>query len=127
MGRRRWKKASGYHRRRVENAFFRYKSIFGGALLARSAEGQVAEALVACNVWVARQRRGHRPKGGYDVSHDRSEQGVEVTERRGRLRGPRRPSFTRSSASSRKLERPAAPRTRRKNSRRTRGRSCASS
>ena len=51
MGRRRWKKASGYHRQaRVENAFFRYKSIFGGALRARSSGGQAAEALVACNV-----------------------------------------------------------------------------
>ena len=30
LGRRRWKKASGYHRQsRVENAFFRYKSIIG--------------------------------------------------------------------------------------------------
>ncbi len=51
IGRRRWKKASGYHRQaRVENAFFRYKSIFGGALRARSPEGQVTEALIACNV-----------------------------------------------------------------------------
>ena len=51
MGRRRWKKASGYHRQaRVENTFFRYKSIFGGALRARSPGGQVAEVLVACNV-----------------------------------------------------------------------------
>ena len=40
-----------YHRQaRPENAFFRYKSIFGGALRARSPGGQVAEALVACNV-----------------------------------------------------------------------------
>ena len=51
IGRRRWKKASGYHQQaRVENAFFRYKSIFGGALRARSPGGQVAEATVACNV-----------------------------------------------------------------------------
>ena len=51
IGRRRWKKASGYHQQaRVENAFFRYKSIFGGALRARSPGGQAAEALVACNV-----------------------------------------------------------------------------
>ena len=33
LGRRRWKKASGYHRQnRVENAFFRYKSIIGDGL-----------------------------------------------------------------------------------------------
>ena len=51
MGRRRWKTASGYHRQaRVENTFFRYTSIFGGGLRARSPGGQVAEALVACNV-----------------------------------------------------------------------------
>ena len=37
IGRRRWKKASGYHRQaRVENAFFRYKSIIGNGLRARS-------------------------------------------------------------------------------------------
>ncbi len=51
LGRRRWKKASGYHQQaRVENAFFRYKSIFGSALRARSPGGQAAEATVACNV-----------------------------------------------------------------------------
>ena len=51
MGQRRWKKTSGYYRQaRVENAFFRYKLIFGDALRARSTEGQVAEAIVACNV-----------------------------------------------------------------------------
>ena len=51
MGRRRWQKTSGYHRQaRVENAFFRYKSILGGVLRARSPGGQSAEALVACNV-----------------------------------------------------------------------------
>ena len=42
---------SGYHRQaRAENAFFRYKSIFGGALRARSPGAQVAETFVACNV-----------------------------------------------------------------------------
>ncbi len=51
IGRRRWKKESGYHRQaRVENAFFRYKSIIGQALRARVPGGQVAEALLACNV-----------------------------------------------------------------------------
>ncbi len=34
VGRRRWKKESGYHRQaRAENAFFRYKRLLGGALL----------------------------------------------------------------------------------------------
>lgn len=51
FGRRRWKKESGYHRQaRVENAFFRYKSIIGDRLRARTPEGQEAEALLACNV-----------------------------------------------------------------------------
>ena len=51
MGRRRWKKESGYHRQaRVENAFFRYKSIIGTGLRARTPEGQAAEALLACDV-----------------------------------------------------------------------------
>ena len=51
IGRRRWKKASGYHRQaRVENAFFRYKSILGDAVRARSPGGQTTEALLACNI-----------------------------------------------------------------------------
>ena len=51
IGRRRWKKESGYHRQaRVENAFFRYKSIIGEALRALAPGGQLAEALLACNV-----------------------------------------------------------------------------
>jgi IS5 family transposase len=51
IGRRRWKKEVGYHRQaRVENAFFRYKSIIGGSLRARSPGGQVTEAVIACNV-----------------------------------------------------------------------------
>ena len=42
---------SGYHRQaRAENAFFRYKSIIGEALRARSAGGQAAETLLACNI-----------------------------------------------------------------------------
>ena len=50
-GRRRWKKASGYHQHaRVENAFFRYTSIVGDCLRARSSSGQRREAVLACNV-----------------------------------------------------------------------------
>ena len=41
LGRRRWKKESGYHQHaRVENAFFRYTSIIGGALRARTSGGR---------------------------------------------------------------------------------------
>ena len=51
LGRRQWKKVSGYHQRaRAENAFFRYKSIIGGGLRARASGGREAEALLACNV-----------------------------------------------------------------------------
>ena len=51
LGRRRWKKASGYHQQaRVEHAFFRYTSIVGDCLRARSSSGQRREAVLACNV-----------------------------------------------------------------------------
>ena len=51
IGRRRWKKVAGYHRQaRVENAFFRYKSIIGAGLRARTSAGQAVEALLACSV-----------------------------------------------------------------------------
>ncbi len=51
IGRRRWKKESGYHRQgTVENAFFRYKLIIGDRLRARHEKGQEVEALIACNV-----------------------------------------------------------------------------
>ena len=57
MGRRRWKKEFGYHRQaRVENTFFRYKSIIGGRLRARAPHGQMAEALLACNLLNAMTR-----------------------------------------------------------------------
>ena len=62
VGRRRWKKESGYHRQaRVENAFFRYKSIIGGGLRARSLAGRVTEAVIACNVLNQMTARG-RPE-----------------------------------------------------------------
>ena len=51
VGRRQWKKESGYHRQgRVENTFFRYKSIIGGRLRARHPNAQETEAVLACNV-----------------------------------------------------------------------------
>ena len=51
LGRRRWKQEAGYPRQaRAENAFFRYKSIIGHGLRARTPEGRVAEALLACNL-----------------------------------------------------------------------------
>ena len=51
IGRRRWKKESGYHRQaRVENVFFRYKSIIGARLRARHSKAQEVEALIGCNI-----------------------------------------------------------------------------
>ena len=51
LGRRRWKKASGYHRQsRVENAFFRYTSIIGAGLRACSPAGRGTEVVLACNI-----------------------------------------------------------------------------
>ena len=51
LGRREWKKESGYHRQgRVENTFFRYKQIFDGKLHARHEKGQEVEAALACRI-----------------------------------------------------------------------------
>jgi len=51
VGRRQWKKDSGYHKQaRVENTFFRYKTIIGDRLRARHPESQRREALIACNI-----------------------------------------------------------------------------
>ena len=50
-GRRRWKQMSGYHgQARVENAFFRYKSIIGDSLRACSPAGRGTEVVLACNI-----------------------------------------------------------------------------
>ena len=41
---------AGYHRQgRVENAFFRYKSIIGDGLRARRPAGQGSEVVLGCN------------------------------------------------------------------------------
>ena len=51
LGRRQWKKASWYHRQgRVENTFFRYKSIIGDGLRARSPAGQRSEVVLGCEI-----------------------------------------------------------------------------
>jgi IS5 family transposase len=51
LGRREWKKASGYHQQaRVENAFFRYMYLIGAGLRARSRSGRKVEASLACCV-----------------------------------------------------------------------------
>src|SRR5262245_6066400 len=59
VGRRHWKKASGYHcQARVENAFFRYKSIIGDSLHARSPAGQWTEYALACHILNQLSQRG---------------------------------------------------------------------
>ena len=51
MGRRQWKKESGYHRQgRVENTFFRFKTIIGDRIRARGPDAQKVEARIACNM-----------------------------------------------------------------------------
>jgi hypothetical protein len=51
VGRRKWKKDSGYHRQgRVEYTFFRYKKILGGKLRARHVEAQQVEAALVCRI-----------------------------------------------------------------------------
>ena len=51
IGRCRWKKTSRYQQQaRVENAFFRYKSIIGDGLRAKTPGGRTAETLLACNI-----------------------------------------------------------------------------
>ena len=51
LGRCRWKQASGYHRQgRAESAFFRYKSIIGDGLRARSPAGQGSEVVLGCEI-----------------------------------------------------------------------------
>ncbi len=49
--RREWQKESGYRQQaRVENGFFRYKSLLGGALKARHRKAQTREALIGCHI-----------------------------------------------------------------------------
>lgn len=49
VGRREWKRESGYHRRSLaETTMFRLKTIFGARVAARSFVGQAAEMLVRC-------------------------------------------------------------------------------
>ena len=51
VGRREWRKESGYRQRaRVENSFFRYKSVVGGDLKARHSKAQRGEAAIGCHI-----------------------------------------------------------------------------
>jgi len=51
VGRREWQKESGYRQQaRVENGFFRYKSVLGGDLKARNSNAQTREAVIGCHI-----------------------------------------------------------------------------
>jgi hypothetical protein len=51
LGRREWYATSGYSRRSlVENAVFRYKTVFGPAMRSRSLVGQRIEVSLACKI-----------------------------------------------------------------------------
>jgi len=51
VGRREWQTESGYRQQaRVENGFFRYKSVLGGGLKAKSSIAQTREAMIGCHI-----------------------------------------------------------------------------
>jgi hypothetical protein len=51
VGRREWQLESGYRQQaRVENGFYRYKSVFGGGLRARRSTAQTKEAMIGCHI-----------------------------------------------------------------------------
>ena len=51
VGRREWLNESGYRQQaRVENGFFRYKSVLGGGLKAKSSIAQTKEAMIGCRI-----------------------------------------------------------------------------
>ena len=62
LGRREWKKRSGYHHQgTAENTFFRYKTILGGKLHARGLSAQKAEVAIGCKI-LNRMLECGRPK-----------------------------------------------------------------
>jgi IS5 family transposase len=51
VGRQRWKTETGYHRQgKVENTFFRYKSMIGDRLHSRGPDTQRTEVILGCNI-----------------------------------------------------------------------------
>jgi hypothetical protein len=59
-GRFAWKRASGYYdQAHAENAFSRYKRIFGGSLRAKRDESQAREASLACQLLNRMLELGH--------------------------------------------------------------------
>ena len=46
-----WQKESGYREQaRVENRFFRYKSVLGGRLRARNSKAQTRKVMIGCHL-----------------------------------------------------------------------------
>jgi hypothetical protein len=59
VGRRRWKQQVGYHRRSLaETCVFRFKTIFGGQLMARHPQAQSVEARIKCKALNTMTRLG---------------------------------------------------------------------
>ena len=68
VGRREWQKESGYRQQaRVENSFFRYKSVLGGGLKARRGKAQRREVAIGCHI-LNRMAELGRPKSCAVVS-----------------------------------------------------------
>ena len=68
VGRREWQKESGYRQQaRVENSFFRYKSVLGGGLKARHGKAQRREVAIGCHILNRMSELG-RPKSCAKVS-----------------------------------------------------------
>ena len=68
VGRREWQKESGYRQQaRVENSFFRYKSVLGGGLKARHGKAQRREVAIECHI-LNRMAELGRPKSCAVVS-----------------------------------------------------------
>ena len=68
LGRREWQKESGYRQQaRVENSFFRYKSVLGGGLKARHGKAQRREVAIGCHI-LNRMAELGRPKSCAVVS-----------------------------------------------------------
>ena len=63
-----WQKESGYRQQaRVENSFFRYKSVLGGGLKARHGKAQRREVAIGCHI-LNRMAELGRPKSCAVVS-----------------------------------------------------------
>jgi len=62
VGRQRWKTEVGYHRQgKVENTFFRYKTMIGDRLRSRDPDTQSTEVILGCNILNRMYERG-RPR-----------------------------------------------------------------